>query len=50
MNYEEQLKHLQERVLQKKSIEAKLRELKSQQSELESNVRDYKEIMWNIYQ
>jgi len=46
MNYEEQLKHLQERVLQKKSIEAKLRELKAQQSELESNVRDYKEIMW----
>ena len=46
MNYKEQLLHLHERMLQKKSIEAKLRELKSQQSVLEKNVRDYKEIMW----
>ena len=46
MNYKEQLLHLHERVLQKKNIEAKLRELKSQQSVLEKNVRDYKEIMW----
>lgn len=46
MNYKEQLPYLHERVLQKKSIEAKLRELKSQQSVLEKNVRDYKEIMW----
>ena len=46
MNYKEQVLHLHERVLQKKSIEAKVRELKSQLSVLEKNVRDYKEIMW----
>ena len=46
MNYKEQLLHLHEQVLHKKSIENKLRELKSQQSKLEKNVHGYKEIMW----
>ena len=36
MNYNEQLLQLQEKVLQKKSIDAKLQELNFQQEELNS--------------
>lgn len=47
MNYNEQLQQLQEKVSQKKSLEAKLKELQSQRSELDSKVRELKKIMWD---
>lgn len=47
MNYNEQLQQLQEKVSQKKSLEAKLRELQSQRSELDNKVRELKKIMWD---
>ena len=45
MNYNEQLLQLQEKVLQKKSIDAKLQELNFQQEELNSRVQEYEKIM-----
>ena len=47
MNYNEQLLQLQEKVSQKKSIEAKLNELKAQRGELDSRVQEFKKVMWN---
>ena len=47
MNYNEQLLQLQEKVSQKKSIEAKLKELKVQRGELDSRVQEFKKVMWN---
>ena len=46
MNYNEQLLQLQEKVSQKKSIEAKLKELKVQRGELDSRVQEFKKVMW----
>lgn len=45
MNYNEQLQQLQEKVSQKKSLEAKLKELQSQRGDLDSRVRELKKIM-----
>ena len=45
MNYNEQLLQLQEKVSQKKSIEAKLKELKAQRGELDSRVWEFKKVM-----
>lgn len=47
MNYNEQLLQLQEKVSQKKSIEAKLKELKAQRGELDSRVQEFKKVMWS---
>ena len=47
MNYNEKLQQLQEKVSQKKSLEAKLKELQSQRSELDNKVRELKKIMWD---
>lgn len=46
MKYNEQLQQLQEKVSQKKRLEAKLRELQSQRSELDSRVCEFKQVMW----
>ena len=47
MNYNEQLQKLQKKVSQEKSVEAKLRELKSQKDELNSRVYVFKKTMKN---
>lgn len=47
MNYNEQLLQLQERVSQKKGIEAKLKELKAQHRELDNRIQEFKKVMWN---
>ena len=47
MNYNEQLQKLQKKVSQEKSVEAKLRELKSQKDELNSRVYVFKKSMKN---
>lgn len=47
MSYNEQLQKLQEKVSQKKSLEAKLKELQSQRGDLDSRVRELKKIMWD---
>lgn len=47
MNYNEQLYKLQEKVSQKKSLEAKLKELQSQRGDLDSRVRELKKGMWS---
>ena len=46
MNYNEQLLQLQEKVSQKKSVEAKLKELNAQRVELDSRVQEFKKVMW----
>ena len=45
MNYNEQLQKLQEKAAQKKSVEAKLRELKAQKDELNNRVYVFKKTM-----
>ena len=45
MNYNEQLQKLQEKAAQKKSVEAKLRELKAQKDELNNRVNVFKKTM-----
>ena len=47
MNYNEQLQKLQKKVSQEKSVEAKLRELKSQKDELNNRVYVFKKTMKN---
>lgn len=46
MSYNEQLQQLQEKVSQKKHLEAKLKELQSQRGDLDNRVRELKKIMW----
>lgn len=47
MNYNEQFLQFQEAVSQKKSIESKVKELKSQRGELDNKIREYKSIVWD---
>lgn len=47
MDYKEQLQELQEKILQKKSLEVKLRELQLQREDLAGRADALKRIMWN---
>lgn len=46
MTVDERLRKLQEQILNKRSVEAKLKELHSQQDSMEKELRELKKIMW----